>query len=78
LTERLHSSDGKMTSNDRHGRSLAAAIDGAELLDDEVEEFRRSLDLRALGEREGILYVDAEIANCALDLRVAEKDLDGA
>jgi len=36
------------------------------------------LHLRALGEGECILYVDAQIANGALDLRVAEQDLHSA
>lgn len=31
------------------------------------------LHLRAIGKYEGILYVDAEIANGALDLRVSER-----
>jgi hypothetical protein len=57
---------------------LPAAIGGIELLDAEVEEFRGSLHLRALSEGEGILYVDAEIANGALNLSMAEKDLDSA
>ena len=36
------------------------------------------LHLRALSEGERILYVDAQIANRALDFRVAEQDLNGA
>ena len=36
------------------------------------------LHLRALGKREGVLYINAEIANAALDLRVAEQDLHRA
>jgi hypothetical protein len=34
--------------------------------------------LRALSEGERILYVDAEVANRALDFRVAEQNLHGA
>ena len=36
------------------------------------------LHLRPLGEREGVLYVNSQIANGTLDLRVAEQDLRGA
>ena len=36
------------------------------------------LHLRALSEGEGILNVDAQIANRALDFRVAEQNLHGA
>lgn len=36
------------------------------------------LHLRPVGKREGVLYVNAQIANGALDLRVAEEDLHGA
>jgi len=36
------------------------------------------LHLRPLGKREGVLHVNAQIANGALDLRVAEQDLHGA
>lgn len=36
------------------------------------------LHLRALSEGERVLYVDAKIANRALDFRVAEQDLHGA
>jgi hypothetical protein len=35
------------------------------------------LHLRALGERERILDVDAQVPNCALDFRVAEQGLNG-
>jgi hypothetical protein len=35
------------------------------------------LHLRALGQREGILDIDAEIADRALNFRVAEQDLHG-
>ena len=31
---------------------------------------------RALGEREGFLYIDPEIANRVLDLDMTQKDLD--
>jgi hypothetical protein len=34
--------------------------------------------LRALSESEGILDTDAEVADRALDLRMAEQDLNGA
>ncbi len=36
------------------------------------------LHLRALSEGERILDVDAEVADCALDLRMAEQNLQGA
>ena len=36
------------------------------------------LHLRALSQSEGILDIDAEVADRALDLRVAEQNLHGA
>jgi hypothetical protein len=39
-------------------------------------ERRGRLDLCALGQRESIFNIDAEISDIALDLRVAEKDLN--
>ena len=39
---------------------------------------RQMLHLRALSEGERILDVDAEVADCALDLRMAEQNLQGA
>ena len=51
---------------------------GTELLDVGVEEPGRSLNLRALSKGERILYVDAQVANGALNLRVPEQDLHGA
>jgi hypothetical protein len=35
-------------------------------------------NLSALHEREGVLYIDAEIANGILNLGVTQKDLDSA
>ena len=37
----------------------------------------RALDLRAFGAAEGIFHINAEVADCALDLRVAEQYLNG-
>jgi hypothetical protein len=51
---------------------------GTELLDAKVEDVVTSLHLRALSEGERIFYVDAQITNGALDLRVAEQDLHSA
>ena len=51
---------------------------GTELLDAKAEELITSLHLRALSEGERVLYVDAQIANGALDLRVAKQDLHSA
>jgi hypothetical protein len=51
---------------------------GTELLDAKVEELVISLHLPALCEGERVLHVDAQIANGAFDLRVAEQDLHGA
>ena len=51
---------------------------GKELPDAEVEELVEMLHLRALSQRERILDIDAEVANRALDLRMAEQDLHGA
>jgi hypothetical protein len=36
------------------------------------------LHFRAFGQSEGILDIDAEVANRAFDLRMAEQDLHGA
>ena len=36
------------------------------------------LCLHALGKREGVFYINAQIANGALNLRVAEQDLNRA
>jgi hypothetical protein len=57
---------------------LVYVIDGVEPLDPEVEELIGSLQLCTLSDPEGILYVNPEIANCTLDLGMAEQDLHRA
>ena len=46
-------------------------------LDADLEELLRMLNLRTFSKRECILDVNAQIANGALDLRVAEQNLHG-
>jgi hypothetical protein len=58
--------------NERYGRGLAEPIVAQKFLDADVEELMRWLYLRALREGERILDVNAQIANGALDLRVAK------
>ena len=77
LGERLHSSDGEATSNDRHGRSPAKPI-MARSSSTLTPRNSRMLHLCAFSERERILDVDAQVSNGALDFRVAEQDLHGA
>jgi len=36
------------------------------------------LHVRSLGKREGVFYINAQIANGALNLRVTEQDLNSA
>ena len=49
-----------------------------QLLDAQVKEPRKSLNLRALGESERILYIDTQISNSAFNLGVTQQNLNGA
>jgi hypothetical protein len=69
------SRDGQADGRDPES-SLAVAIGDTELLEAPVLE--GLLIVISLSEGEGIIYIDAEIPNGALDLCMAERHLDGA
>jgi hypothetical protein len=48
------------------------------LLDAHVEEPSKSLNFRALGKSERILYIDAKISDGAFNLGMPEQNLNGA
>ena len=61
----------------------ASILDARELIstrqpDDTRAEEPRSSDLGTLRKQERVLYVDPEVSDRALDLRVPEQDLHGA